>query len=438
MSDASAAAVVALNDRFLRDYPREAALAAERLPPDEVAAVLVAQPAWVLARLWSQLVPDTAERLLSRLPEALAAAVLQTLDAGRSAALLRRMDADVRAHYLRQLPQADAAELERMLHYPADSAGGMMRARAATLRGDMRADEALQRLRAERPRALRSIFLLDRENRLQAVVDIQDLALADDACTLDALARPVAAVVDALEPRDAVLARLQDQHIETLPVVDVEGRLLGVIHSGDLVRAIQDDASSDLQAMVGVSREERALSPPLFSVRKRVLWMHINLVTAFVAASIVGLFEGTIAQFTALAVLMPVVAGMAGNAGQQALAVTMRGLVLREIGTREWLRMAWKELRVGIVNGVILASVTATGVWLWSDSGGLALVIALAMVASMLIACVAGAMVPITLTRLRQDPALSSSIFLTTVTDVFGFLSFLGIATLLSGLLVAG
>lgn len=438
MSEASAPAVVALNERFLRDYPREAAMAAERLPADEVAAVLVTQPAWVLARIWGQLVPDTAERLLSRLPLALAAALLRALDAGRSATLLRRMDADVRTHYLGQLAPAEAAELERMLHYPPDSAGGMMHARAATLRGDMRADEALQRLRTQRPRALRSIFLLDGDNRLQSVVDIQDLALADDACTLDALARPVVAVVDALEPRDAVLARLQDQHIETLPVVDVEGRLLGVIHSGDLVRAIQDDASSDLQAMVGVSREERALSPPLFSVRKRVLWMHVNLVTAFVAASIVGLFEGTIAQFTALAVLMPVVAGMAGNAGQQALAVTMRGLVLREIGTREWLRMAWKEVRVGIVNGGIIASVTATGVLLWSGSGGLALVIGLAMVTSMLIACVAGTMVPITLTRLRQDPALSSSIFLTTVTDVFGFLSFLGIATLLSQWLVAG
>jgi magnesium transporter len=170
-------------------------------------------------------------------------------------------------------------------------------------------------------------------------------------------------------------------------------------------------------------------------VRKRLPWLQINLLTAFLAAAVVGLFEDTIARITALAVLLPVVAGQSGNAGAQALAVTMRGLFLREISLRHWPRMVWKEASVGLVNGVAIAATTALGVWVWSRSIGLVAVISIAMVIAMVIAGMAGALVPIALRRFGQDPAQSSSIVLTTVTDIAGFLSFLGIATLLSGML---
>jgi len=187
--------------------------------------------------------------------------------------------------------------------------------------------------------------------------------------------------------------------------------------------------------MVGVSPEERALSLPGFAIKRRLPWLHINLITAFVAASVVGLFEGLIAQFTALAVLLPVVAGQSGNAGAQALAVTMRGLALREIGIRQWRLVLGKEVMVGLFNGVALAITCGIAVYLWSGSFGLALVIAVAMVMSMLAAGIAGSLVPIVLTRLGQDPATASSIILTTVTDVAGFFSFLGTATILAFML---
>jgi magnesium transporter len=177
------------------------------------------------------------------------------------------------------------------------------------------------------------------------------------------------------------------------------------------------------------------LSPPQFAVKKRLPWLQINLATAFLAAAVVGLFESTIAQFTALAVLLPVVAGQSGNAGAQALAVTMRGLALREISTRHWFRVLFKEARVGVINGLAIALTTGLGVLVWSRSTGLALVICIAMVLSMVIAGIAGSVIPIALTRLGQDPAQSSTIILTTVTDVAGFMSFLGIATLLATLL---
>ena len=228
---------------------------------------------------------------------------------------------------------------------------------------------------------------------------------------------------------------LERHKLVDLAVVDLDGRLLGIIYHRTLIQAIQEDAMVDIQTMVGASRDERALSTPLFAVRKRLPWLQINLLTAFLAAAVVGLFEQTIAQFTALAVLLPVVAGQSGNAGAQALAVTMRGLALREIGLGQWFRVAIKEVQTGLVNGILVALTCGLGVYIWSGSFGLVLVIAASMVLAMVAAGFAGAIVPIGLTRLGQDPAQSSSIILTTVTDVTGFLSFLGIATLLASML---
>jgi magnesium transporter len=219
--------------------------------------------------------------------------------------------------------------------------------------------------------------------------------------------------------------------------VNHDGRFVDAIRQATLMSAVEQETSADIQTMVGASADERALSSPAFAVRKRLGWLQINLLTAFLAAAVVGLFENTIAKFTALAVLLPVVAGQSGNAGAQALAVTMRGLVLREISLRHWPRMVWKEAAVGLTNGLAVAATTALGVYVWSRSSGLVAVISSAMVISMVIAGVAGALVPIVLRRFGQDPAQSSSIVLTTVTDVAGFFSFLGIATLLSGLLAA-
>ncbi|NKB81399.1 MAG: hypothetical protein GKS05_05830 [Nitrospirales bacterium] len=188
--------------------------------------------------------------------------------------------------------------------------------------------------------------------------------------------------------------------------------------------------------MVGVSADERALSTPWFAVKKRLPWLQINLLTAFLAAFVVGLFESTIAQFTALAVLLPVVAGQSGNTGAQSLAVVMRGLALRDIRPSQWGTVSRKEVAVAFINGVAVAATTCLGVYLWSQSLGLTMIIGVSMILSMTIAGLSGAIIPIILRSLNQDPAQSSSIILTTVTDVFGFLSFLGLATLFSSWLV--
>ena len=264
---------------------------------------------------------------------------------------------------------------------------------------------------------------------------MQDLALAEPMQLLSELSFPIRTVINPTDPQEEVVAKLEEFKLVNLPVVDLSGRLIGVVGYDALVKAAEEEASVDIQTMFGVSKDERALSKPGFSIRKRLPWLHINLVTAFLAAGVVGFFEGTIAKFTALAILLPVVAGQSGNAGAQALAVTMRGLALKEISIRQWAAVVLKEATVGFVNGVAVALTTSIGVYFWSHSLGLAFVIGISMVLSMVAAGIAGASVPIVLTRLGQDPATASSIILTTVTDIAGFLSFLGIATLLSSLL---
>jgi magnesium transporter len=273
---------------------------------------------------------------------------------------------------------------------------------------------------------------------LTGSVPLQEIILARPNRRLIELSSGMPPSVHALSTREEVVELLNQRRLPSLAVVDLEQRLLGVIRHDALVAAAQEEMSADIQTMVGVSKEERALSKAGFAVRKRLPWLQINLATAFLAASVVGIFEETIARFTALAVLLPVVAGQSGNTGAQALAVTMRGLALREIRLHHWLRVSWKEINVAAVNGVAVAMTTAAGVYLWSQSTGLALVIMLSMIISMVAAGLSGAVIPMILTALRQDPAQSSSIILTTVTDVVGFFSFLGIATMLASMLPDG
>jgi len=349
--------------------------------------------------------------------------------------LLGRFNPDIRKARLALLDEGVRSELEKLLHFPPDAAGQLMDPRVSGYRREMTVGEAEARLRALKTRRVSELYVVDDEQRLESRVPLQDLTIADTKQSLGSIARPLLAAVSPVSSRDEVVELLEQHKLASLPVVDVDRRLIGVIHHEGLVTALAQEASLDIQTMVGASRDERALSGSWFAVRKRLGWLHINLLTAFLAASVVGMFESTIAKFTALAVLLPIVAGQSGNAGAQALAVTMRGLTLREISARHWLRVAWKEIRTGFVNGMAIALTTGLAVWLWSGSIGLPLVIGAAMVIAMVAAGLAGAAIPILLVRFGQDPAQSSSIILTTVTDVTGFLSFLGIATLLSTLL---
>ena len=438
MSADAAPAVAALTQRFLLDFPGEAARELESMPADEAAALLAPHVPRAVVRAWEALAADFARAVLEYLPAELSRRVLAEAEPAASAAVLMLLEPEARDRLLEHLDKEVARELRALASYPQDSAGRLMDARIIPLRVGMTVGEAIERLRSVHRRGLRELYVVDDAGHLAGRVELQDLALAEREQPLAEVMHGVPAVVRDLDPREEVVEILQREPISVLPVVNQEGRLLGVIRQGKLMAAVEEEASVDIQTMVGASPDERALSRPLFAVRKRLPWLQVNLFTAFLAAAVVGVFESTIAQFTALAVLLPVVAGQSGNAGAQALAVTMRGLVLREISLRHWPKMVWKESAVGVVNGIAVAATAGLGVYVWSGQAGLVWVICLAMVVSMVAAGLAGALVPILLHRFGQDPATASSIILTTVTDVVGFFSFLGIATLFAGMLVAG
>ncbi len=438
MSADAQMATTALNLRFLLDFPREAARKIERFSAEAAAELLQNLPLHAVVPVWGYLAADIEESVLGHLPEAVQRHLLTEQDPARCASLLQRLDEDTRQRYLALLSSQVRAELVELMRYPPGSAGQLMSPRVITLRPGQTVAEALVRLRRMRSRGLREIYLVDADEHLVGRVEIQDLALAEAEDSLASLKRPIIAAAGMLAPREELVELIQRHGVADLPVVDPAGSLLGVLNHAQLVSAMQQEASLDIQTMVGVSKDETANSRAGFAVIKRLPWLQVNLLTAFLAASVVGLFENTIAQFTALAVLMPVVAGQAGNTGAQALAVTMRGLFLHEVTLRHWRRVLFKEASVGFLNGVAVAATTALAVYVWSRSPGLSLVIGSSMVISMVIAGLAGAMVPMLLRRVGLDPAQSSSIILTTVTDVAGFFSFLGIATLLSGMLTPG
>jgi len=420
-----------LRQAFVSGFPEDAARVLERLPAEQMTAVLDDLDHADATAAWDQLSPDVAARGLNGLPEQRAAVLLSAMRAEQAAPVLALVDLAQRERYLAAMSPEDAKELRHLLSYPPDSAGALMDPKVLLLRRDLTVTDAIERVRLLRRRGIRVLFVVDADKRLEGLVDVQDLATSSAHTTLDEIMHPPKAAVNDMASQEEVVELLDQHRLTDLPVVDIDGRLVGAVRPQNLVAAAEDEATAAIQTMVGVSRDERALSTVGFVVRKRLPWLHINLATAFLAAAVVGLFEDTIAANTALAVLLPVVAGQSGNTGAQALAVTMRGLALREIRMRHWYRVITKETFAGFWNGVAVALTTSLGVWLWSRSLTLAAVIALSMVLSMVIAGVAGAAIPLLLTLAKQDPAQSSSIVLTTVTDVAGFFSFLGIATFL-------
>lgn len=420
-----------LKETYLREQPADAARCLEAMPGEELRRHVLGISSSALVTCMDYLTGSRAAAIFGGLTARQQRAVLRDASPRLALQLLASMDGETRTRQMEKLPKSIRDDLERLQHYDENSAGRLLDRPYDTVRADMTVKQALEVLRKSGTRRARTVYVVDRSNRLVGRVDMQAMAMANGEERLSELLEDVDASVLATAPRSEVVELLDKYHVDSLPVVDVEGRLLGVVRYRALFQSIEAVATASLQKMVGASADERALSTPAFSVRRRLPWLHINLLTAFLAAAVVGVFESLIAQFTALAVLLPVVAGQSGNAGSQALAVTMRGLALREIGTREWRKVLWKELQVGFIDGVVLAITCGAAVFIWSQSVGLAIVIGVAMIMSMIAAGVSGAVVPMMLIRFGQDPATASSIILTTVTDVAGFISFLGTATLL-------
>ena len=418
----------ALIHEYFSLHPGEAARALGDVSVPEALSLLEAGPGPVAAQVFQRLDPDRAVELVEAMDADLVRRLWTAMDYGVGAALLARLEAERRAACLAVLPPEVSAELEELMRYPAESAGHLMDTSATVFSATETAEEALARIRSFPERRVHDLCVVDADGRLTAVLPLQEVAVAQPGERLERLTRKPPVCVQAMSSREEVVELLEAHKLSSLPVVSFKGRLRGIIRHDALVEAAQHEASGNLQTMVGAGREEQALSGPALAVRKRLPWLQVNLATAFLAAAVVALFEDTIARFTALAVFLPVVAGQSGNTGAQALAVAMRGLALREFRPRNWFRVARKELLAGLINGLAVGLTTALVAYLWSGTVGLPLVLGIAMVFSMAMAGLTGTLIPVVLTVLGKDPAQSASIVLTTVTDVLGFLSFLGLA----------
>ena len=421
---------------FVQRHPSEAAGYLESIPAEEAADLVSQLKPRIYGKAFRLLATATALDILSHAEPKAAGELLLHLAAVQAGGLLDALPQAKREIILGGMSEMAAGELRRILAYPAESAGRLRDPKIAVFLGTTTVRDAFERLRAAPVSgSVLNFFVIDEDGRLAGLVPLHEAAVAEPSAALASLIQAPPITVSPFAGRAEVVETMERNRLTSLPVVGPEGTPIGVLRLHELLRKVGEEHSADLVSITGAGKEETALSSAGFAVRKRLPWLQVNLLTAFAAAAVVGIFEETIARFTALAVLLPVVAGQSGNTGSQALAVVLRGLALREIGLRSWPKVAMKELAAGALNGVGVSIVTCAGVYVWSGSTGLVLVIGAAMILSMTLAGVAGAIIPVLLAALGQDPAQSSSIFLTTVTDIVGFLSFLGLATVFSGLL---
>jgi magnesium transporter len=430
-----ASGVLARAERLLAKLPpADIAPLLSDLTEDEMRSVLELlirqrRAALVLRELPPELLP----RAFDAVADQRLAEVLARLEIDDLIELVRWLPAERRDEVLARLPAARREDLQKAELYPESSAGRAMTTNFVALDEKMTAQEAIDQLRAAGDGApsILYLYVVDSERCLRGVVPIRRLVASPPLRPVSELMirDPVHVRAEADQEEVAALVRRYD--LLAIPVLDVDGRMLGVITVDDVIDVITEEATQDMYHLAGLSDEDRVFSPPRTAIRKRLPWMLVNLATCFLAAWVVGLFEATIERVVALAVFMPVVAGMAGNGGIQALTVITRGIALGEIEFSSGLRAAGKELTVGLTLGALTGAASAGLAVLWHGSPLIGLALFLAMAIAMAVAGLVGAAVPLALKAMHQDPALGAGVIVTTFTDVFAFLSFLGIASLL-------
>jgi magnesium transporter len=421
---------------FVETHPRDAAGVLEQLKVEEAVRIMKKLPLRLVGLLLDRLAPQTGAAILEHFDLINVRELLAILPPRTASFILQNIQDQRRQEALADLPGPLARQLRDLMTYPPDTAGGMMEPRVISIPIGLTVQASIAYLRKAPRYALFYLYVTDGDGKLVGVLNMRELMLASPRVSVESIIHREILSVPETMSREEVVTLMRRHRFLALPVVDSEGRLVGIIRHDEALRAGQLEAFEYLQKMVGAGGDERALSPISTVVKRRLPWLYVNLLTAFLAAAVVGLFEGTIQKVTALAVLLPIVSGQGGNTGAQALAVVMRGLALREIIAGAAKRVIVKEVLAGLFNGIAVAIGTAGAVWVWSRNYGIALVIFLSMIVNMVAAGLAGAVIPLILKALNRDPAQSSSIFLTTVTDCVGFASFLGFAVVFMPFLV--
>ncbi len=429
----------------LRDnQPEKIVELLSEMHPAEIAHVLESLPANQREKIWPYIPEDTDGEILLHLnDEARAArinkmesdelvAATETLDTDDLADILPEMPQDVIQEILLSLETQERDRLKSVLSYDEDSAGGLMDLDTIVIREDITLDVVLRYLRGKGnlPKGTDNLFVVDRENHYLGVLPLTLILTSNPELFVKELMLTNIEGIPAEKHARDVANLFEHRDFITAPVVDEENHLLGRITIDDVVDVIRDEADHSLMSMAGLNEEEDMFAPVITSARRRSIWLGVNLLTAFLASWVIGLFGATIEKMVALAILMPIVASMGGIAGSQTLTLVIRGMALGQIGKSNSHRLLLKEMWVGVWNGIIWATVIAGVAGLWFQNIQLGFVIAAAIIINLVIAAISGATIPLMLKRFGADPALSGSVVLTTVTDIVGFVSFLGLATI--------
>jgi magnesium transporter len=389
--------------------------ALSELGPEGGAALLADRSAEEIARLLHDLPSDDAAAIIDNLPEPLSAAVLE---------LIEKRPGD---------------EVGELLEYDEQTAGRIMNPKVFALSEDMTAGEAITTLQGARDvEMVFYLYVVDARRHLVGVISLRRLLLVPPSTPLKRIMTTDLTSVRTDTDQEEVARLVASYNLLAIPVVDEENKLVGVITVDDVIDVIKDEATEDVYRLAGVAGDDRVFSTAAESLRKRVPWLEVNLFTAFLAASVVALFEGGIKDVPALAVFMPVVAGMGGNAATQTLTVIVRGIALGELTWANSRKALFKEGAVGLGNGIACGLVGMLVVWAWKGNLWLGAILCAAMVINMFVAAIAGTLIPLALRAMKVDPALASSVFITTLTDVFGFASWLGLSTLFIHKLLPG
>ncbi|MCW8917449.1 MAG: magnesium transporter [Gammaproteobacteria bacterium] len=434
----------ALHEALSQQDPQAVHQVIINLHPAEIALLLESLPADQRTIVWDQVDPSFDGDILLHVNDNLRASLIrdmeshelvaaaENLDLDDLADLLPEMPEDVTAQLLQNMDDQHRQRLEAVRHFDEDSAGGLMNVDTITLRADINLDVVLRYLRrlGKLPENTDNLMVVDREGRYLGLLPLTTLLTQNPTQGVETLMNSASEAILASTPAQEVATLFEHRDLISAPVVDEQGKLLGRITIDDVVDVIRDRADHDFMGMAGLNEEEHIFAPVIASSGRRAVWLGINLLTALLASWVIGLFDATIEQLVALAVLMPIVASMGGIAGSQTLTLVIRAQALGQISSGNVRRLLSKEIGVSLVNGLIWAAVLAIIASFWFNSQALGLVIGAAILGNLLVAAISGATIPLLLKKMGADPALAGSVVLTTVTDVFGFFAFLGLAAL--------
>ena len=417
--------------------PQMAADVVEQMAPDHSAAVLEEMAPDAAAAVVKQIKDEYSADALDGMDQVHAAAIIQHMAPDDAADVLAGMSEAHRAMVLKHLDPQAAGGLGQLLRYDADCAGGIMTTRFVRLRTTDTVEQAIEQIRQQASRAeqVYYVYVVDDKEHLLGVVSMRELILARPSMQLREVMKEKPVSVEVNDDREVVINQIREYDLPAIPVVDSQDRLVGIVTVDDVVDAMDEEFSEDVQRMVGVSGLETVTTPWASSLRSRMPWLLVNLLTATLAATVVAVFRGQIEKLVALAVLMPIIANQGGNTGQQALAVTIRALAMGEIQRHKAWPVILRELLLGITHGLLIGCICAVIAGLWWGNPGLGFVVGLAMLCNLIVASTVGAAIPLTLRKFGIDPAQSSTIFLTMITDTVGFATFLGLAKIFWSLL---